>query len=913
MRRLLLIISFSLLTLPVLSQISDDIRFFARGVSVEEAILKLSRQTGINIAYDSSIEMDQTVFVNITSTGIAEVLKEILRDTGLDFVILSTGTYVITRSSTRSAPRSDLRGYVRDASTGEPLANATIMIADAGGSAISNNNGYFSFGSMLTGSYDVVASYVGYKPRKTEIRLSSNGSPVHVIELQPESYLIEPLTVTEEAYPFAYGAFSDDIRPGQQEETISPYANSIRTMSAVPGVNFNWAKEQISIQGGSGNDHLLRLDGVPVYNNSVAGGTFGMFSSYAIDRISVSKSVFPASEGSAISGVVDFSHDISSSKKQELMLQLDPYALNARLSGAVPGRESIQLMASFRGSIWDQFREPQLNGAVNDWNRLDPLLQNFLMGSADDIASYSPVDGTNELRYSDIHFAGNIDHNAYNTTSFSAYFGFSSTGADLLSRRTDLISQQPDYVFASDITDQSNQMMQISHYAVLGSRTDAEIQAYFTSSSFSNQYAMLSHEQNGTSQTNEMIWSALRTEARNTAAATNENRIREWGLKSEVQYYMQDGLKLRAGIEPRLIDYRFHLADLFYFPTVTDEQTLLIGSFTELARNTGGARYTLGLRATHHNGLKKVFFEPRFKVSLKTNSDPDKEQRLSFSAGIYNQYVNQFGLTNPGPNSLSPVYRVWEPNDETTTVPRSFNFGVDWQVPLSRRLSLRAESYFRIMDRGWALNYGQILSVAGPGNELQEQSSYFETMSGRNFGGSLSITYADPESSLFMTLTQESNFAYQKFGERFGSRYQQSPFSEPYTINGYLRLPLAQSSSISFNGRWTPLRYWAYNNAYYNFVGIHENTFFSELDLDNPGRDRLSYYLRLDMAVHQKVKLGSSQIDLRLDLINLLNRQNEIFRFLNPRTVAGSENMRYQTLFRELPGFTPLLSLKFSI
>ncbi|MFN1834040.1 carboxypeptidase-like regulatory domain-containing protein [Balneola sp. MJW-20] len=915
MKKWVVIISLALFPALLAAQgQSERYDFFVRGISVEDAIIKLIRETSINVAYDSRIEMSSTVFINVKDATVDQILKDILKNTGLDYLILSTGTYVITRTASTEAPKVDFKGYIRDARTGEPLPNATVYIADASGSAIANENGYFTFSSLLSGSYEIVASYVGYKAKRTEIQISQEESPVRIIELQPESYLIEPLLITGDSYQYTSRTDTDEYSFNSSEISLSPYSNTIRSLNAFSGINFNWAQDEISIQGSSSRDHLLTLDGVPLYNNDVAGGTFGIFSPYAIDRIEVSKAAFGAKKGSALSGVINYSHDLVPQNAKTLKVQADPYSFNTRLSGELFRSEKLSGMIAFRGSLWDQFREPQLNRTLNDWNRLDPLLQNFIMGSDGDLASYSSVAENNNFRFTDLHFASEYRHNPYQKTSVSGYFGYSNSSVDLLSARQQLISGQPDFVFADDNTAQSNEMIQISHDAVLSSRTDAAFQLYYSAADFRNRYNMVSHNTGNAAPVSEdEVYRQLKALSDLDNESMNMNRIREWGAIAGISYYFGNSLKLNAGIEPKFIDYRFQLSDLFYFPTVTQNNTLLLGTYSEFENLSSRFGYKIGLRNTFHGDHGKVYLEPRAEIYINSSEVARFQNKWVFSAGIYRQFINQFNLSSPGPNALSPSYKLWEPNDATTSVPRSFNFTANWSVFFNEKISFKVESYYKIRDNSWALNYNSILSPLNTSLELSDQQFYFEQVNSQNFGGSLSLMVTDPESSLFFKLVQESNFALQQFGQRFDNQVQNSPFSEPYTLSALFRVPVFSKTDISFSGQWTPIRYWAYNNAYYNFIEIHDNRLFSDLDLSSPGDDRLSYYLRLDLAVNQQINIKDVIMGVRLDLINILNRQNEVYRFLNPVQDNSASGISYQTNHRLLPGFTPLLSVQFDL
>ena len=61
-----------------------------------------------------------------------------------------------------SAQFYPIRGFVTDASSGEPLPVASAVIHDSNLGATTNLDGYFVINHVPAGSYTLVASYLGY-------------------------------------------------------------------------------------------------------------------------------------------------------------------------------------------------------------------------------------------------------------------------------------------------------------------------------------------------------------------------------------------------------------------------------------------------------------------------------------------------------------------------------------------------------------------------------------------------------------------------------------------------------------------------------------------------------------------------------------------------------------------------------
>jgi len=114
------------------------------------------------------------------------------------------------------------------------------------------------------------------------------------------------------------------------------------------------------------------------------------------------------------------------------------------------------------------------------------------------------------------------------------------------------------------------------------------------------------------------------------------------------------------------------------------------------------------------------------------------------------------------------------------------------------------------------------------------------------------------------------------------------------------------------NINWTPIRYWAYNKAYYDYLGIHGETTFGNFDLATPENTTLPYHLRLDLAFNYSVMLNSGvQLEAKLDMVNILDRANPVFYSLSPQ-LQSINRVSYNRNTRTLPGFTPSLAIELS-
>lgn len=918
MRSLLLILALFFVSETIFAQSSENeshlYSLTLRNVSIEDALIELSSISDIDIAYDSKIDLEAPVYLDERNKSVDESMKKILSFSNLDYIILSTGTYVITSSPTRSPEYGNLAGYVRDAETGEPLVNANIFIADATGATATNRNGYFNISSLISGEYEVRVSYVGYKSEQSKVVVGPDSEGLTIIELQPKSYMMEPLIVSTNSPVFGFSEGRNGSSYSSIEENyVGADRNVVRSLKAFPGVSFSAGQQNFNIQGSDSRDHTVKLDGVPIYNSTVAGNTFGIFSPYAIDQINVSKSGFSADEGSSLSGFADFSHDINDRKNTMSTLQADPYALNARIEVPFSSDSEWSSMTAARLNIWDLYEAPELSSTFDQWNQLDPLLQNFIMGSSNDIAHYNSMVQDSDVMFYDIHFALSRS-GEYSSTNISAYLGKSSLNTAMLSERTNVVSQQPNYVFSRDKSTQHNAMINIEHDVILNARSDFWMKAYYTTSDFENNYSMIGDDElynDGVEPKNAFrYFSDLNT--MNDISA-NKNNISEFSFETGLTYNLSPKSLFKFGIDPKHITYDFTLGDLFYFPTTTSKTSYILSSFGQLTHNFNNqAKVQLGTRGTYLPEKGSFHFEPRFSAEYMTKETATGYHTFKLSTGIYHQFINRFDLASVGPSALVPSYKFWQANDQTTEVPKSYHTAFTWSLSTSDAFVFTMETYYKWKPVNWRLNYHQLLNPQGSENILQDQNSYFSKAEGYAYGGSLSTKFILDEPRITLSMTHQVNISKERTEDRFNDEMVHTEWSEPYSFSSFINWNAFRNFNALINLEWVPVRYWAYNKAYYDYLGIHGEHNFGSYDLSSPENTTLPYYLRLDLGFNYSMTIGSGiQFETKLDFVNLLDRDNSVFYTLSPQ-LQSSNNITYSRSSRTLPGFTPSLAIEVS-
>src|SRR6478736_2189066 len=80
-----------------------------------------------------------------------------------------------------------VRGIVRDARTGEPLARVAVQLAGERRQILSGRDGAFELDDVAPGDYLLKASTVGYRLLQTRIHVEAAASPALDLVLTPEA------------------------------------------------------------------------------------------------------------------------------------------------------------------------------------------------------------------------------------------------------------------------------------------------------------------------------------------------------------------------------------------------------------------------------------------------------------------------------------------------------------------------------------------------------------------------------------------------------------------------------------------------------------------------------------------------------------------------------------------------------
>jgi len=229
----------------------------------------------------------------------------------LIIVFLGSGNLLLAQKST-------INGYVRDKSTGESLAGASILVDKTTTGAITNAYGYFSL-TIGSDSCNLKVQYLGY--RTIEQKVSGNQNRQLLFELEPEGTNLEEIVVTDNRLESMINQTQMSVNSLQMQQVkqvpvIFGEVDLIKVLQLMPGVLANSeGNAGFYVRGGSSDQNLILLDEAVVYNASHLFGFFSVFNSDAVKGVDLYKGGFPAKFGGRLSSVLDVKMKEGNQKK----------------------------------------------------------------------------------------------------------------------------------------------------------------------------------------------------------------------------------------------------------------------------------------------------------------------------------------------------------------------------------------------------------------------------------------------------------------------------------------------------------------------------------------------------------------------------------------------------------------------
>ena len=201
-----------------------------------------------------------------------------------------------------------LSGVVMEASTGETLPGAAVIVSETGASAITNLYGFYSL-QLPAGDYTIIYKFVGFENSSQSVSISSDTKLD--VELSEEAIQLKEAKVSsrrldQNVTAVEMSSTELDIEEIKKIPAFLGEVDVIKSIQLLPGVTtVGEGASGFNVRGGSIDQNLVLLDEATVFSSSHLLGFFSVFNSDAIKDVKLYKGGIPAQYGGRISSVLD--------------------------------------------------------------------------------------------------------------------------------------------------------------------------------------------------------------------------------------------------------------------------------------------------------------------------------------------------------------------------------------------------------------------------------------------------------------------------------------------------------------------------------------------------------------------------------------------------------------------------------
>src|SRR5215203_7169164 len=278
------------------------------------AIDKQSKSVYITSKFPIETELPAGYFKRIDSLALQ---KSQLSDSVAEFDVeskkrvskaIAGKLYEIGNKTNQAVRNAILTGYVRNAKTGEPLANASVFTDNQLGT-ITDQYGHYSL-TLPAGNHTLNIQHIGMKDTRMQLVVYSEGKLD--IDVDEQVQLLREVIVSSNKI-----SNIKNVQMGMERLAIANIKNIpsvfgeadvLRVITSLPGVKtVGEASTGFNVRGGSADQNLILFNDATIFNPSHFFGMFSAFNPEIVKDVELYKSSIPAKYGGRLSSVLDIS------------------------------------------------------------------------------------------------------------------------------------------------------------------------------------------------------------------------------------------------------------------------------------------------------------------------------------------------------------------------------------------------------------------------------------------------------------------------------------------------------------------------------------------------------------------------------------------------------------------------------
>ncbi len=337
---------------------AQNIEIVAVNDPLNEVLMEMARDYGIQLSFDDQLLSDFPVTLNQTFQNPAEAIAFLIKDLPLDYREIGEVFTIYPVEPEIQLKNYLLSGRVVDSHTGEVLPFSHILANNTG--VISDFNGNFSCVSDDS-LFQLRISYLGYYIKDTTLSAGSG----HTLALTPSLIGLREVVVK--------GSMVE--RSGQQGEEAGTIRLNHQIAYRLPGNGdnaiFNFLRLQpgilaagersseLIIWGSYSGHSKIMFDGFTVYGLKNFNDNIYFVNPYLAKDIKVLKGGFSSDYDNRVGGIVDISGINGSTQKPSINLNINNMTANGMVS--IPIAKQSAITFAYRQTYYNLYDAEDLN------------------------------------------------------------------------------------------------------------------------------------------------------------------------------------------------------------------------------------------------------------------------------------------------------------------------------------------------------------------------------------------------------------------------------------------------------------------------------------------------------------------------------------------------------------------------
>ncbi|MEL7221078.1 MAG: TonB-dependent receptor, partial [Bacteroidota bacterium] len=853
-----LLFTLGLLILPMMtwsqSWLQQPVNLSEDKRTISTTLLQLSEASGVTIAFNSSWKsMSNEVSFAARQLPLEQALTQCLKDTELGFRTKNRRIIIYQIDEVRFR----LSGYLEDAQSGERLVAATIWNPQTGADVLTNNYGYFSV-ELDKGTHSLAFSYLGYQAQQKTIQLYSDQTMT--IALESSIFLPEVVVLN---------------RPDSSSNTVLNTASTlllsgqqIRDFPALGGENDLMAYlHQLTgiqrgadglgglfVRGGSGDQNLVLLDDVPLFQPTHSLGVFSVVNPLLIRSARFYQDAYPARYAGRLSSVLDIRTKEGNTHQQVLEGEVNTFITKLMVEIPLQENKSGLLLAARRTHIdpwirrfsaqqkFDRFEEGETNYHFYDLN-----LKFHHTFSEQDRFFLSLYRGQD--RYDNLTIATYEEENDLSAIFYDDIF-------QDLSWSNTVGSMRWNHLFSNKLF--ANTTLTYSRYSYR-SENDWYQEDIFPPDTIT--YYNYSRFQS--------IIKDARLKVDFDYYASQQHHL-QWGIAGLLRSYIPGALDVQIQEDSlRLEEIISSSEEEFLTPAYQTSEWSLYGEDEIKLADKWTLNLGVHLAAFFNQQDRFIRLQPR--MLLRHQASDNFTARLSLSR--MNQFVHL--LTFSGANLPSDL---WVPSTREYGPEQAWQsaLGVHWKI--APKWMMKWSAYYKYMDG--ILQYLEEAQLP----QLEENiAEFWESQvsqgSSNSYGSEITLQRTGPSNQIHMM------YAYQQSQRRFPELNQGNTFpfafDRPHKIVFNYNQKLSSKAAIKLHWEYSSGRPITLISSDFRFLPLDNFLFPYKEQLSAINDFRLADYHRLDLSFHWNfMRKDHFQHSLQLGIYNAYNRSNSYFAYV---------------------------------